>query len=176
MQKTDAMLEKLSPKKVRSEPQTNLYEKPPRIILYLKLLPSLAVKDCGKVAGSFGLAIEEIQYVSDRQAIDSSHVEKVNSHCTHSQNSYIIYFFPCREPTLPLLLQNQREAAVEGLARTTISLEGWHFGIQACFTGNHPTVWQLVNNFQKDRAMQEFDFFQATSGLIVPRSSKMQRT
>ena len=35
---------------------------------------------------------------------------------------------------------NQRAAAVEGIARTTNAVEGWHHGLQSLFQCHHPSI------------------------------------
>ena len=115
------------------------------------------------------MVIEEIQDVCDHQAVDSSHVAKIDSLSTYFQETYISHPLPGREATFPIPMWNQREVATEGLARTTNTVEVWHFGIQAYFTGDHPSLWRLVSNLQKECAMQKFNFLQATSGVVVSR-------
>ena len=36
---------------------------------------------------------------------------------------------------------NQHDSAVNGVARTTNSVEGWHHGLQSLFHCHHPTMW-----------------------------------
>ena len=37
----------------------------------------------------------------------------------------------------------QYDAAGEGVARTTNSVEGWHYWLQAYFSGSTPNIWLL---------------------------------
>ena len=59
---------------------------------------------------------------------------------------------------IPPSIWNKREAASEGVARTTNAVEGWHFGIQAFFSGSHPTLWRTLENLKKDVATQKYLF------------------
>ena len=40
------------------------------------------------------------------------------------------------------------QAAGEGVARTTNSVKGWYYGLQAYFTGSQPNVWLLLRNLE----------------------------
>ena len=60
--------------------------------------------------------------------------------------------------------RNKREAASEGVARTTNAVEGWHFGIQAFFSGSHPSMWKTPENMKKDAATQKYLYLQSTAG------------
>ena len=73
---------------------------------------------------------------------------------------------------------NQFEAAGEGVARTTNSVEGWHYGLQAYFTGSQPNVWLLLRNLEKDSKMQKFEYLQETTGIVCskrPRYEKIKK-
>ena len=70
------------------------------------------------------------------------------------------------------------EAAGEGVARTTNSVEGWHYGLQAYFTGSQPNVWVLLRNLEKDSKMQKFKYLQETTGIVCskrPRYGKIKK-
>ena len=56
---------------------------------------------------------------------------------------------------------NQYDAAGEGVARTTNSVEGWHYGLQAYLSdlsGSTPNIWFLLRNLEKDSKMQKFKY------------------
>ena len=55
-----------------------------------------------------------------------------------------------KKPPFPIEMWNQYDAAGEGVARTTNSVEGWHYGLQAYFSGSTPNIWLLLRNFEKD--------------------------
>ena len=61
---------------------------------------------------------------------------------------------------------NQREAAVEGIARTTNSVEGWHFGLQSLFQCHHPAMWSFLNGVKKDINMQRSVLLQGAAGVV----------
>ena len=73
---------------------------------------------------------------------------------------------------------NQYDAAREGVARTTNSVEGRHYGLQAYFSGSTPNIWLLLRNLEKDSKMQKFKYVQETAGLLCskrPRYEKVKK-
>ena len=68
--------------------------------------------------------------------------------------------------------RNKREAASEGVARTTNAVEGWHFGMQAFFSGSHPSLWRTLENLKKDAATQKYLYLQSTAGTEFSRRKK----
>ena len=70
---------------------------------------------------------------------------------------------------------NQYDAAGEGVARTTNSLEGWHYGLQASFSGSTPNIWLLVRNLEKDSKMQKFEYIQEIAGLLCSKRPRYEK-
>ena len=138
-----------------------VYENKPELALALRCLPALAFEDKGKVKGSFSLVIDDITEVCDSQDVDMAEIEKIDELCCYFQKTYIE---GPRRPLFPPNIWNQREAAFEGIARTTNSVEGWHFGLQAYFTGAHSTIWQLLAALKKDAASQKLRYLQTIAG------------
>jgi len=62
------------------------------------------------------------------------------------------------EPLFAIASWNQRTAAADGLARTTNSVEGWHYGLQALFQCSHPTLWKFFIRAY-DRLLPSEDLF-----------------
>jgi len=50
--------------------------------------------------------------------------------------------------------RNHFETASERFARTTNSIEGWHYGIHALFQCHHLTLWTFAKGLEKDMQMQ----------------------
>jgi len=42
-------------------------------------------------------------------------------------------------------------AGLDGIARTTNCVEGWHYGLQLLFQCHHPTVWQASKSIYNNR-------------------------
>jgi hypothetical protein len=64
----------------------------------------------------------------------------------------------------PVESWNQRAAATDGLARTTNSVEGWHYGLQALFQCSHPTLWKFLSGLKSDNVKQQALFLQGVAG------------
>ena len=47
-------------------------------------------------------------------------------------------------PLFSIDIWNQRNAGADGIARTTNSVEGWHYGLQALFQFTHLTMWKFI--------------------------------
>ena len=78
-------------------------------------------------------------------------------------------------PLFPPDLWNQRNAAVDGIARTNNSVEGWHFGLQALFQCSHPTLWKFIRGLECDCAQQKASFLQGITGIVQPPVKKYER-
>ena len=70
---------------------------------------------------------------------------------------------------------NQRNGAVDGIARTTNIVEGWHHGLQVLFQCSHPTMWRFIRGLESDCAQQRASFMQGITGIIQPSVRKYQR-
>ena len=70
---------------------------------------------------------------------------------------------------------NQHAAGVDGIARTTNSVEGWHYSLQSLFLCHHPTVWSFMDGIKRDMQQQKTKFLQGATG-IDNISSKKYRT
>ena len=58
---------------------------------------------------------------------------------------------------------------IEVIARTTNAVEDWPYGIQALFSGSHPGIRELLTNLQKDAAVQNLNFLNASSDHKFPK-------
>jgi len=77
-----------------------------------------------------------------------------------------------RPALFPPQTWNQREAAVEGIARTTNMVEGWHYGLHSLFQCDHPSVWFFLEGLAKDIASQKACFLQGVAGGQRPVKKK----
>ena len=135
------------------------------------MLPALAFENVEQVKDSYKLVVEDIQNVCDQTSQDPSVIGKIDELCSYFQNIYVEKP-SLRTPLFPPSVWNQREAAIDGVARTTNAVEGWHFGIQAFFSGSHPTLWKTLENLKKDAATQKFLHLQSTRGFQFNRRKK----
>lgn len=65
----------------------------------------------------------------------------------------------------PIEKWNQNAAGVDGIARTTNSVEGWHHGLQSLFQCHHPTLWTFFEGLQCDMRKQKAVFLQGATGI-----------
>ena len=64
----------------------------------------------------------------------------------------------------PIEVWNQHDAAVDGIARTTNAVEGWHHGLQSLFQCHHPTMWTFLRGLNEDMQKQKAVFLQGNAG------------
>jgi hypothetical protein len=65
----------------------------------------------------------------------------------------------------PINVWNHYQAAADGVARTTNSVEGWHYKLQSLFQCHHPTLWTFLDGLKKDQQMQKALFLQGVAGM-----------
>lgn len=63
---------------------------------------------------------------------------------------------------------NQRQATVDGMARTTNCVEGWHYSLQSLFNRKHPNMVKFLDGMQKDMNKQKMSLMQFTIGNVAP--------
>ena len=142
------------------------------------MLPALAHVPPAHVKASFELVIEEITDVIEREQFEESVVEKMDELAIYFKSTYIENPIVNKKPPFPIEMWNQYDAAGEGVARTTNSVKGWHYGLQAYFSGSTPNIWLLLRNLEKDSKMQKFKYVQETAGLLCskrPRYEKIKK-
>ena len=150
----------------------------PEFNLALRMLPALAHVPPAHVKASFELVIEEITDVIEREQFEESVVEKMDELAIYFKSTYIENPIVNKKPPFPIEIWNQYDAAGEGVARTTNTVEGWHYGLQAYFSGSTPNIWLLLRNLEKDSKMQKFKYVQETAGLLCskrPRYEKIKK-
>lgn len=73
-----------------------------------------------------------------------------------------------RPPLFPPVLWNKRDHALEGIARTTNIVEGWHNSLQSIFLCNHPTMWLFLDGLKKECSLQTAAYLQGIAGSQRP--------
>jgi len=71
-------------------------------------------------------------------------------------------------PLFSIETWNQRDAATDGIARTTNSVEGWHHDLATLFQCNHPTMWKFLSGLESDCGKQRASFLQGVTGVEQP--------
>jgi len=72
----------------------------------------------------------------------------------------------------PIEVWNQHSAGIDGVARTTNSVEGWHHGLQTLFQGHHPTLWSFLTGIKQDLQQQKGRLLQGATGMEHPSKKK----
>ena len=65
----------------------------------------------------------------------------------------------------PPEMWNQHEGSIDGIARTTNAVEGWHHGLQSLFQCSHPTLWTFLQGIKRDMQKQKALFLQGMTGV-----------
>ena len=152
------------------------FENCPDFNLALRMLPALAHVPPCHVKASFELVVEKIAEVIGKETFDDTISEKLDELALYFKNTYIDCPTVTQKAPFPKELWNQFEAAGEGVARKTNSVEGWHYGLQASFTGSQPNVWLLLRNLEKDSKMQKFKYLQETTGIVCSKRLRYEKT
>lgn len=72
----------------------------------------------------------------------------------------------------PVEVWNQHAAGVDGIARTTNSVEGWHHGLQSLFQCHHPTLWNFLSGIKQDLQQQKARLLQGATGMQHPSKKR----
>ena len=152
---TQSILRKVSDIGMKSD-----YESDDNLRIAVRCLPALAMVPSTDVAEAFWILAD---YMPEH--------EKMPELLTYFEHTYIrgrrrpgrneCY----RSAIYPIETWNHFDCASEGIARTTNSVEGWHYGLQALFQCHHPTLWTFIKGLEKDMQMQHATFLQGVSGL-----------
>jgi hypothetical protein len=140
------------------------YENDNAVRGFVRCLPALAFVPPGDVVDAFELLV-------DTMPAEVDHIEELTTFFEHT------YIRGRRQrgrgevygtALFPIELWNQHAGGVDGIARTTNSVEGWHHALQALFMCHHPTVWTFMEGLKRDMQKQKTLFLQAASGVQHP--------
>ena len=72
------------------------------------------------------------------------------------------------------ILLDFEQAAIQAFQKIfpDFAVEGWHYGIQSCFNGSHPSIWKVIANLQKEASVQKLNFYNASSGHHFTKKNK----
>jgi hypothetical protein len=137
------------------------YETDDEIRGFIRCLPALA-----------HVPPADVVEVFDLLADSAPQHEKLNEVLTYFEHTYIRgrrlhgrrrgeQYGPA---IFPIERWNKNSVAVDGIARSTNVVEGWHHGLQSLFMCSHPSMWTFFDGLARDIAKQKSAYFQATSG------------
>ena len=158
---TQSILRKINEIGMKSD-----YESDDNLRIAVRCLPALAMVPPTDVAEAFWLLAD---YMPEH--------EKMPELLAYFQQTYIggrrrPGCSECYQSAIyPIETWNHFESASEGIARTTNSVKGWHYGLQVLFQCHHPTLWTVIKGLEKDMQMQHTTFVLGVSGLqpFVPK-------
>jgi len=143
------------------------YEGDDEVRGYVRCLPALAFVPPEDVMEAFELVVQTMP------AVD--HLDELT---TFFEHTYLRgRRLPGRGETyrpalFPVAMWNQYAAGSSGIARTTNSVEGWHYGLQCLFQSHHPTLWTFFEGLKRDMLKQKTVFLQGTAGAEHPAAKR----
>lgn len=127
----------------------------------VRCISALALVPTEDVAEAFDLLSAEIYEVHDRMPELLLYFEHTYIRGRQRPGRGLNY----GPAIFPISRWNQHMAAAEGVARTTNSVEGWHYGLQSLFQCHHPTLWTFLDGILKDIQKQKSSFLQGIAGV-----------
>lgn len=146
------------------------YENDNSVREYIRCLSALAFVPPEDVVEAFELLVDTMP--------DADHVDEVTTFFEHTyirgrrQRGRGEVYGPA---LFPMETWNKHSAAVDGIARTTNSVEGWHNGLQSLFQCQHPTMWTFFEGIKRDMQRQKTSFLQGVSGVDNPSSKRYRQ-
>ena len=135
------------------------YENDDDVRDYIRCLPALAFVPDDDVMDAFEVLAES-----------SPQVDRIDLITTFFEHTYVRgrrqrgrgdNYSPAM---YPINLWNKHDDAVDGIARTTNIVEGWHSGLQSLFQWHYPTLCTFLDGI-KDIAKQKSVFLQESAGV-----------
>lgn len=143
---------------------------------FIRCIPALAFVPPGDVADAFDI-------LAEAKPEDEHGHERLDELLSYSELTWIRgrrlrgrgeTYAPA---VFPIPLWNKHEAGLDGVARTTNVVEGWHYGLQALFQCHHPTMWSFLTGIQQDIQKQKAALLQSATGVqTLPRKRYRQLT
>jgi hypothetical protein len=137
------------------------YEADDEIRRFIRCLPALSHVPLADVTSAFDLLVQEMP--SD---------DRVNEVVTYFELTYVR---GRRRPgrgdnyapaVFPVESWNHFDAAGEGIARTTNSIEGWHHSLQSLLLSQHPNMWTFLDGIKKDSCLSKAAYLQSATGTV----------
>lgn len=155
-------------RKVNEVGLKTIYESNDEVRGFVRCLPALAFVPAADVVEAFELLVETMP-------IDVDHLEEVISFFEHTyvrgrrQRGRGEHF---GQPLFAIDMWNQYSAGMDGIARTTNSVEGWHHSLLSLFQCSHPTLWNCMNGLRRDMQQQKAVFLQGSTGIEHPSKKR----
>ena len=97
-------------------------------------------------------------------------------------NSFLEYFMktwvgrrvPRRNPLYPIDMWNCQDISLEGLPRTTNSVESWHHAFASIFSSHHPNPYKVMEKLLKEQTRSDFICTRLENGQTVNLYSRIE--
>ena len=99
---------------------------------------------------------KEVTDVIEKEQFEESVVEKMDELAMCFKSTYIENPIANKKPPFPIEMWSQYDAAGEGVARTTISIEGLHYGLQAYMFGSSRIFGSFYRTWENILKMHSF--------------------
>lgn len=146
------------------------YESDDDVRVYVRCLSALAYVPPGDVSEAFDLLADIVP--------PADHMDELT---TYFEHTYIRgrrlpgRGTTTRPPLFPIDTWNKHQSGIDGIARTTNSVEGWHHSLQNLFQCHHPTLWSFMDGINRDMLRQKALFLQGVAGVQLPPSLTYRR-
>jgi hypothetical protein len=136
------------------------YESNDEITGFIRCITALSHVPAADVVDAFDILVQQMP-----------RNEKVEEVATYFERTYVRgrrrpgrgeHYNP---PIFPVAVWNKFDAAGDGIARTTNSVEGWHYSLQSLFMCQHPTMWTFLAGIQRDSQLHVTNLLQSASGM-----------
>lgn len=149
-------------RKVNEVGLKNAYEVDDAVRGYVRCLAALAYVPPDDVVEAFELLVEAMPP-------DIDHLDELTTYFEHTYIRGRRRRADGYGPALfPIDTWNQYAAGIDGIARTTNAVEGWHHGLQGLFHCHHPTLWTFMEGINRDMSKQKAAFLQGIAGDVQP--------
>lgn len=124
-------------------------------------------------------SIQALSFVPIAEVRDcfNEYVSHLDSETDEVLSEFLVYFETTwigilqngrmRRPTYDPKLWNVRERLLDGIPRTTNSIEGWHRGFEQRMTVKHPNIGRLVSKLRSEQADWELKLEQMRAGITL---------
>ena len=119
----------------------NEYQTNHKFVLALKIRPSMVLKKEKYLKQLYNKMVEENWGICSCNIDESEKFSKNLKLCCYF---WLQKVSSRTEKCFSSFLCNQSEATTSGVIRTTVAVEGWHFGKRSYFYDSQPSTWKRI--------------------------------
>ena len=135
--------------------------------IYVRCFPELAFVPSGDIIDAFDILSE-----TKPDGLQEETIDQLNLFIDFFEHTYVRgrrlrgrgenY----GQPVFSIDLWNKHASSLDGIARSTNAVEGWHHGLQSLYQCHHPTLWTFMTGIVADIHKQKALLLQAASGQV----------